>query len=69
VGDVFGPHDAVEASGFHFFAAKAEAGKLGQTPAKLGDELRTVVVSAGFAGREKDARIGWYRYRTSVDFF
>ena len=51
VGDVFGPHDAIEACVLHLPAAKAETGELGRTPAKLGDELRAVVVSAGFAGR------------------
>jgi uncharacterized protein YdeI (YjbR/CyaY-like superfamily) len=38
------------------------------TGAKFGDELRAVVVAAGFAGREKDARIGWDNDGTSVDF-
>jgi hypothetical protein len=68
VGDVFGPNDAIEACVLHLLAAEAEAGKLRQPPLKLRDELRAVVVSAGFAGREKDARIGWYDDRTSVDF-
>jgi len=68
VGDVFGPYDAIEACIFHLLAAKAEAGKLRQPPAKLSDELRAVVVSARFAGRQKDSRIGWYDDRTSVDF-
>jgi hypothetical protein len=68
VGDVFGAHDAIEAGLLHLFAAEAETGDLRQAPSKLGDELRAVVVSAGFAGRQKDARIGWYGDRTSVDF-
>jgi hypothetical protein len=49
VGDVFGAHDAVEACGFHLLAAEAEAGKLRHPCAKLGDELRAVVVAACFA--------------------
>ena len=36
--------------------------------AQFGDELSSVVVAAGFAGREKDARIGWDNDATSVDF-
>jgi uncharacterized protein YdeI (YjbR/CyaY-like superfamily) len=36
--------------------------------AKLGEELRAVVVSAGFSGRKKEGRIGCCADRTSVDF-
>jgi hypothetical protein len=68
VGDVFGPHDAIEACILHLPAAEAEAAKLRQPPAKLRDNLRAVVVAAGFSGREKDARIVGYGNRTSVDF-
>ena len=52
----------------HLFASETERGNQRQTAAELGDELRAVVVSAGFAGRQKDARVGWNRDRTSVDF-
>ena len=68
VGNVFGADDAVEAGGFHLFAAEAEEGGCGLATAKFGDELRAVVVAAGFAGREKDARIGCRGDGTSVDF-
>jgi len=68
VGDVFGSHDAIKACVLHLLAAEAEAEKLRQPPAKLRDELRAVVVAAGFASGEKDARFGWYGDRTSVDF-
>jgi uncharacterized protein YdeI (YjbR/CyaY-like superfamily) len=36
--------------------------------AKFGEELGAVVVAAGFAGREKDARVGARDDGTSVDF-
>jgi uncharacterized protein YdeI (YjbR/CyaY-like superfamily) len=36
--------------------------------AKLGEKLRAVVIPAGFAGRQKDARIGWRNDGISVDF-
>jgi hypothetical protein len=58
VGNVFGADDTVEAGGFHLFAAKTEEGGVGVAGAQFGDELCAVVVSAGFAGREEDARIG-----------
>jgi uncharacterized protein YdeI (YjbR/CyaY-like superfamily) len=68
VGDVFGANDAVEACVFHLFAAEAEAGEVRVAGAQCGDEQRTVVVAAGFAGREKDGRIGLSNDETSVDF-
>jgi hypothetical protein len=68
VGNVFGANDAVEAGGFHLFAAEAEAGESGMAFAEFGDELRAIVVAAGFAGREKDVRIGPVSDGTSVDF-
>jgi hypothetical protein len=68
VGYVFRANDAVEACGFHLLASEAEAGELRQAAAKLGDELCSIVIPAGLAGREKDARIGWYDNGTSVDF-
>jgi hypothetical protein len=68
VGDVFGPHNAIEACILHLLAAEAEAGELRHPLTKLGNELRAVMISAGFPCREKDARFGWYRDRTSVDF-
>jgi hypothetical protein len=57
VGDVFGPDDAVEAGGFHLLSAQAEAGELRVASPKFDEELGAVVVAAGFAGREEDARI------------
>jgi uncharacterized protein YdeI (YjbR/CyaY-like superfamily) len=68
VGDVFGAHDAVEAGGFHLSAAEAEGIELRHAAAKFGDELRAVVVPAGFAGREEDARTRWSNDGISVDF-
>ncbi len=35
VGDVFGADDAVEAGGFHLFAAEAEAGELGMAACEV----------------------------------
>jgi hypothetical protein len=58
VGDVFGTDDAVEAGGFHFFAAETEEGGVGVAGVQFGDELRAVVVSAGLTGGEEDTRIG-----------
>ncbi len=56
VGDVFGAHDAIEAGGFHLFAAEAEECGVGIASVQFRDELRAVVVPAGLAGGEKDAR-------------
>jgi uncharacterized protein YdeI (YjbR/CyaY-like superfamily) len=68
VGDVFGADDAVLAGLLHLFAAKAEEGRLREAVTELADELGTVVVAAGFAGREEDARVGCGGDGTSVDF-
>jgi uncharacterized protein YdeI (YjbR/CyaY-like superfamily) len=68
VGDVFGSDDAVEAGGFRLFAAQTEAGEIRVASAKFEEELGAVVVAAGFAGREEDARIGARDDGTSVDF-
>jgi uncharacterized protein YdeI (YjbR/CyaY-like superfamily) len=68
VGDVFGADDALEAGGLHLQAAEAEEGRLRGAGAELGDELRAVVVAAGFAGGEKDGRVGFGCDGTSVDF-
>ena len=57
VGYVFGVDDAVLTRGFHLFAAEAEKRRR-KAGAEFGDELGTVVVAAGFAGGEEDARIG-----------
>ena len=68
MGDIFGADDAIKSRGFHLFAAEAEAGGVRMAVAQFGDELGAVVVAAGFAGREKDSRIGWINDGTSVDF-
>ena len=68
VGYVFGANDAVEACGFHLAAAEAEEGYVGMAGAEFGDELRAVVVAAGFAGGEEDARIGWVCDAPSVNW-
>jgi uncharacterized protein YdeI (YjbR/CyaY-like superfamily) len=68
VGDVFGTDDAVLAGLLHLFAAKAEEGSLREAGAEFADELGSVVVAAGFAGREKDVRVGCGGDGTSVDF-
>jgi uncharacterized protein YdeI (YjbR/CyaY-like superfamily) len=49
-------------------AAEAKTGELRVTPAKLRNELRAVVISACFAGRQEDTRIGWDNDGNSVDF-
>jgi uncharacterized protein YdeI (YjbR/CyaY-like superfamily) len=66
--DVFGSDDAVEAGGLHLFATQAETGELRIASAKFGEELSAVMVTAGFAGREEDARVGTRDDGTSVDF-
>ena len=58
VGYVFGADDAVEAGHFHLFAAEAEAGEVGVAGVEFGEKLGAVVVAAGFAGGEKDTRVG-----------
>lgn len=58
VGDIFGTDDAVEARGFHLFAAEAEECGTRAAGEQFGDELRAIMISAGFACGEKDARIG-----------
>jgi hypothetical protein len=58
VGYVFGPDDAVEAGGFHLAATEAEGGEVRVAGAQFGDDLGAVVIAAGFAGREEDARVG-----------
>jgi uncharacterized protein YdeI (YjbR/CyaY-like superfamily) len=68
VGDVFRSNDAAKASGLHLFAAKAKAGEIRVASAKFDEELGAVVVAAGFAGREEDARVGARDDETSVDF-
>jgi len=68
VGDVFGADDAVEAGGFHLQAAEAEGGEVGHAGTEFGEDLRAVVVAAGFAGREEDIRVGCCGDGTSVDF-
>jgi hypothetical protein len=68
VGNVFCANDSVETCLLHLFTAQAETGELRHAAAKFGDELCAVVVSAGFSGGQKDARIGWCGDRTSVDF-
>jgi Domain of unknown function (DUF1905)/Bacteriocin-protection, YdeI or OmpD-Associated len=68
MGNVFGPDDAAEADSLHLLAAQAEAGEVRVTFAKFDEELGAVVVAAGFAGREEDARIGARDDGTSVDF-
>ena len=50
MGDVFGAHDAIEAGVSHLLAAETEAGDVRVAVAQLGDQLRAVVVAAGFAG-------------------
>jgi uncharacterized protein YdeI (YjbR/CyaY-like superfamily) len=68
VGNVFGAHDTVEAGVLHLRAAEAKTGELRAPPAKFRDELRAVVVSACFTGRQKDTRIGRDNDGNSVDF-
>ena len=49
VGDVFGADDAVLSGVGHLFATEAEELRLRMAAAELGDDLRAVVVSTGFA--------------------
>jgi hypothetical protein len=50
MGDIFGANDAIEACLLHLFAAETEARGVRVTAAQLGDELRAIMVAAGFAG-------------------
>ena len=50
VGNVLGADDAIEAGVFHLLAPKTEVRGVGVAASQLGDELRSVVVAAGFAG-------------------
>ena len=50
MGNVFGADDAIEAGIFHLLAAETEARDVRVAVTQLGDELRAVVVAAGFAG-------------------
>ena len=57
-GDVFGADDLLLVLASHLGAAEAGEGGVRKTCAEGSDELGTVGVAGGFAGREKDARIG-----------
>ena len=59
VGDVFGTDDTLLACLLHLLAAETEEGGGRNGGFEGGDELRAVMVSAGFACREEDARVGW----------
>jgi hypothetical protein len=65
---VFSADDAVEAGGLHLGATEAERGEVRMAGVEFGEELRAVVVAAGFAGGEEDARVGGGGDGTSVDF-
>jgi len=58
VGDIFGADDALLALALHLVAAEADERGRWQGRPEGGDELRAVVVAAGLAGREEDARVG-----------
>jgi uncharacterized protein YdeI (YjbR/CyaY-like superfamily) len=62
--DIFGPYNPVKACGFHLKTTKSEASELRQPASKLREYQCAIVISASFAGREKDGRIG-----ESVDTF
>lgn len=55
VGDVFGADDAVHSGLFHLASAETEEGRVWKDRSQRCDDLRPVVVSAGFTSREKDA--------------
>jgi uncharacterized protein YdeI (YjbR/CyaY-like superfamily) len=52
----------------HLAAAETEGGEVRVTGVQLGDDLGAVVIAAGFAGREEDARVGVGCDGISVDF-
>jgi uncharacterized protein YdeI (YjbR/CyaY-like superfamily) len=68
VGDIFCADNTVESGLLHLQPTEPKGSELRQTRAKLGEELRSIVVSACFTSREKDARIGGSGDGTSVDF-
>ena len=68
VSDIFGADDAVQTGGFHLLATEAEAGEFGAPYAKFSEKLGAVMVAAGFACGEEDARVGVCDDETSVDF-
>ena len=68
VGNIFGANDTVKPSGVHLFSAEAEGVEMRHSMVQLGENLGAIMVAAGFACGEEDARIGLGRYRTSVDF-
>lgn len=63
--DVFGADDALLAGSLHLLAAEPGEGRSWEVAAQGGDEVGAVGVSGGFAGRQKDARIGDGRSDTS----
>ena len=68
VGHVFGADDALLACGLHLATAEAEERGAGVAACELGDDLCAVVIARGFAGGEKDGRVGGGGDVSSVDF-
>ena len=58
VGDVFGADDAGLAGGLHEEAAETGEGGLGESLFQGVDDLRAVEIARGFAGGEKEVRVG-----------
>jgi len=59
VGHIFGADDALLASRLHRDPAEAEECRPRNAPAQFRNDFRAVVVARRFAGREKDARVGF----------
>jgi hypothetical protein len=57
-GDVFGADDLLLVLAGHLGAAETSERGVGQAGAEGGDKLSAVGVAGGFAGREKDERVG-----------
>ena len=68
MGHILGANDAIKPSLRHLPAAKPKKLRLRIAPTQLGDNLRAIMVTAGFTGGEEDTRIGCGPDRTSVDF-
>jgi len=69
VGDVLGPYDALKSGFFQFLTSESEAAEVRSAAAQFGQDLGTIVVAAGLACRQEDARVGTRGNESSVDFY
>ncbi|MBB5316031.1 uncharacterized protein YdeI (YjbR/CyaY-like superfamily) [Edaphobacter lichenicola] len=69
MGDILGADDALKAGLFQLLASEPEAREAWSAAAKFGQDLGAIVVTAGFACRKEDARVGTRSNGSSVDFY